>query len=435
MNESKIESVSIYQPPWIQGKNIDEKEFALEFLTIYPMRYYGGHFYSKEGVVEEAQVRKNLYRHLSGFLTSNLSARVSALLEVVKLEAQTKMPPLNPNRIHCANGYYDLEEEKFHTGEHEYCRNRLPVKYAQELSPIPKWEAFLNDLLEPGDILTLQEFMGYCLIPTTKAQRMLILVGKGGEGKSRIGHVLSHLLGQAMCNGSLNKLETNRFARADLENRLVMVDDDLKMEGLPSTNTIKTLVTADTPIDVERKGRQSYQAQLYCRFLAFGNGTLRALHDRSHGFFRRQMVITVKERPADRVDNPELSQELLSELEGIFKWCIAGLLRLKWNNMQFIVTDRSLQNLEEAVDEGNNIPAFLESEGYIRFDTMAECTCRQLYSAYHDWCEDNMVTSLAPKSFSAWLIQNQKQYHIRYSTNCNGGSGRRVRGFCGLRRL
>ena len=28
--------------------------------------------------------------------------------------------------------------------------------------------------------------MGYCLIPTTKGQQMLFLVGKGGEGKSRV---------------------------------------------------------------------------------------------------------------------------------------------------------------------------------------------------------------------------------------------------------
>lgn len=50
-------------------------------------------------------------------------------------------------------------------------------------------------------------------------------------------------------------------------------------------------------MDMERKGVQSYQSQLYVRFLCFGNGALTALHDKSDGFFRRQIVLTTKDRP------------------------------------------------------------------------------------------------------------------------------------------
>ena len=101
--------------------------------------------------------------------------------------------------------------------------------------------------------------MGYCLIPTTKAQKMLMLVGKGGEGKSRIGVVMRALFGTSMVNGNLTKVETNRFARADLEHTLVMVDDDMKLEALPQTNYIKTIITAELPLDLEKKSQQSYQ--------------------------------------------------------------------------------------------------------------------------------------------------------------------------------
>ena len=59
-------------------------------------------------------------------------------------------------------------------------------------------------------------------------------------------------------------------------------------------------------MDMERKGVQSYQSQLYVRFLCFGNGALTALHDKSDGFFRRQIVLTTKDRPAGRADDPFL---------------------------------------------------------------------------------------------------------------------------------
>ena len=61
---------------------------------------------------------------------------------------------------------------------------------------------------------------------------------------------------------------------------------------------------------MERKGVQSYQSQLYVRFLCFGNGALTALHDKSDGFFRRQIVLTTKDRPAGRADDPFLVDKL-----------------------------------------------------------------------------------------------------------------------------
>ena len=82
----------------------------------------------------------------------------------------------------------------------------------------------------------------------------MFLLGKGGEGKSRIGLVLKKLMGDAVSNGSIQKVETSCFARADLENRLLMVDDDLNMNALPKTNYIKSIMTAEAKMDVERKG-------------------------------------------------------------------------------------------------------------------------------------------------------------------------------------
>ena len=90
-----------------------------------------------------------------------------------------------------------------------------------------------------------------------------------------------------MYTGSLQKVETNRFARADLEYKLLLVDDDMKTEALPQTNNIKTLVTLEDKIDIERKGQQSVQGTLYVRFACFGNGSLHALYDKSNGFSRR----------------------------------------------------------------------------------------------------------------------------------------------------
>ena len=57
---------------------------------------------------------------------------------------------------------------------------------------------------------------------------------------------------------------------------------------------------------------------MFARLLAFSNGDLQALYDRSDGFYRRQLVLTAREKPAGRVDDPDLAEKLKAEVEGIF---------------------------------------------------------------------------------------------------------------------
>ena len=324
-------------PEWFDGKKVEEAAFCRAFLAEHPMICVSKSFFTKEGrICDESRLRREIYDAINPYVTTGLAKKVDSLLELLRVEAYTEDMPVQTDRIHVANGTLFLDGP--FTADKDYCRNRLPVTYDPD-APFPKrWLQFLNELLIPGDIPTLQEYMGYCLIPTTKAQKMLMLVGKGGEGKSRIGVVMRALFGNSMVNGNLTKVETNRFARADLEHTLVMVDDDMKLEALPQTNYIKTIITAELPLDLEKKSQQSYQGELYCRFLGFGNGSLKALYDRSEGFFRRQIILTTKRKDKNRKDDPFLSEKLISEKEGIFLWCLEGLKRLIAQDYKFTIT-------------------------------------------------------------------------------------------------
>lgn len=427
----QVQSVLLEKPQWCAGKQLDELQFCEYFQMAYHLTYSDGSFFNKEGRVSMETVRGWIFQYVSMYVKSGLPKTVNTLLEVLKMEAAEKLP-VNAGAVQCSNGSFILSREEF-VQEEEPCRFRLPVRYNPAAPEPVRWKAFLRELLEEEDIPTLQEYMGYCLIPTNIAQKMLLILGNGGEGKSRIGILMQKLLGEAMANGSLSKLEASPFARADLQHKLVMVDDDLQMEALKSTSYIKSLITAEQPMDLERKGEQSYQARISCRLMAFGNGNLRSLHDRSHGFFRRQIILTAKPRPRDRVDDPWLSVALEEELEGILQWCIQGLLRLWKQDMRFTLSRQSRLNLLSSMAEGNNVMEFLRSRGYIRFDQEAMISSRQLYSIYRDWCEDNILPPLAPRSFSSWMIQNAAQYQLRYTYDVPGGNGRHIRGFKGIR--
>ena len=427
----KIENGCQDKLDWFDGKHINEILFCQEFLKTHPMRCIGGTLFTVDGPVEsEELVKRQIIDMVQSCVTTNLSKRASSLLESLKIQAYSEPLPVELDRIHCANGIYFLD------GHFEpkkvFCNNRLSVRYNLAAPKPLRWLQFLSELLEEDDILTLQEYLGYCLIPSTKAQKMLMLIGRGGEGKSRIGLILNAMFHSAMNVGNIQKVETNRFARADLEHRLLMVDDDMDMSALPKTNYIKSIVTAEAKMDLERKGIQSYQGQLYVRFLCFGNGSLTSLYDHSDGFYRRQLILTTKERPAGRKDDPFLVEKMLDELEGIFLWCLEGLHRLIANGYSFTVSNRSAENVELIRRSNNNILDFLQSEGYIRFKADAESSSKAIYEAYKMWCEDNALHALAANRLSSELAQNEKKYNVEATNNIYLAGGKRVRGFVGI---
>lgn len=419
-------------PVWYDGRKINEVAFCQEFLHLHPMVCVKGSFFSVDHrITDERELRKRIYDMLRSYDRSGVAKHVDGLVEVLRSEAYLEDLPVQTDRIHVANGTLFLDGG--FTEEKTFCRNRLPVCYDPVALPPLRWLQFLSELLNEEDISTLQEFMGYCLLPTTKAQKMLMIIGKGGEGKSRIGVVMRVLFGESMVNGNLTKVETNRFARADLEHVLVMVDDDMKLEALPQTNYIKTIITAELPLDLERKSRQSYQGELYCRFLGFGNGSLKALYDRSDGFFRRQIILTARRRDRDRIDDPYLSEKLTAEKEGILLWCLEGLRRLIAQNYAFTISDRARENMREAVSDGNNAVEFMASEGYIELKADEEISSRQLYSIYEQWCTDNAMKPLSQRSFWLFLSENQDTYNLEATNNIRLPDGKRVRGFWGIR--
>ena len=421
-------------PRWIQDKHFNEVLFCEDFLSAHPMVCVDGSFFTVEGrVTDEEGIRKQIYEMLRPHFTSGTARRATGLLETLRLEAYTPELPIQEDRIHVANGTLFLSGA-FCT-EKEFCRNRLPVNYDPSAPQPETWLRFLSDLLEAEDILTLQEYLGYCLIPTNRGQVMMLLKGNGGEGKSRIGVVMQKMLGSNLKNGSIAKVERSPFARADLEHELLMVDDDMKLEALQSTHYLKSLITAEMPMDLERKGEQSYQGKMYVRFLAFSNGDLESLYDHSDGFYRRQLILSVKKKPLDRADDPFLADKLCGEIEGIFLWCLEGLRRLQGNNFRFTESARTKANREDARREADNVLLFLRSEGYIRLKADSAIPSAALYGIYCMWCSDNAYKPRSARTVSMTLKKHADEFGLEHDNHIQNALGKRVNGFWGIEAL
>ena len=427
------------RPGWLMpGGKINEVEFCREFYMKNHLMYTEGAFFGPEGRITDVDVlRREIYQVLRQHCYSGLEAKVEKILGTMRMECPRvglEEGPEDIFTIPVANGTYRLDLREFSPVKH-VTRYRLPVNYDPEAPKPETWLRFLSELLQEEDIPTLQEFMGYCLIPSTLGQKMLIITGKGGEGKSRIGVVMKALLGANMNLNSVAKIESSPFARADLQHLLLMVDDDLRMDALKNTNYLKSIITAELPMDLECKGIQSYQGKLNVRFMAFGNDTIQALHDRSHGFFRRQIILSAREKRPDRKNDPFLGYSLIKEKEGILLWCIEGLERLMVNDFQFTMSRGARRNLLDSMSRGNNIPDFLKSEGYIRMDPGGCISSRQLNELYREWCADNALVALNANTFWSFLAQNLETYHLKSSRSIPIGNEKYARGYQGIRAM
>ncbi|MGN0654303.1 MAG: phage/plasmid primase, P4 family [Oscillospiraceae bacterium] len=424
--------MEVETPSWADGKTINEAVFCNEFLNKHKIIFSGNSFFTIEGrVVDEAPLRRMIFDDLKVYAVSNVPQKISNIVELLKLEALDEDFAPETNRIHLEDGalYFN---RCFVDIKSEVVRTRLPVRYNPYAPKPERWLSFLDELLYPEDIPTLQEFIGYCLIPSNKGQRMMIIKGNGGEGKSQIGAVMSTLFGNNMKDGSIAKISENRFARADLEHILLCIDDDLRMEGLKQTNYVKSIVTAQGKMDLEKKNKQSYQGYMYARLLAFSNGDLQAMFDKSDGFYRRQLVLTTRDKPESRVDDPFIGDKMSKEIEGIFLWAFEGLLRLIANNFQFTESERAKANREAVKRNNVNAVEFMESEGYFVFAEDKSITSKELYEIYKLWCEENALSPMSSRSLSDFLVANENKYGIRNSNNIYNREHRRVRGFIGM---
>ena len=423
-------------PEWLDDKGkIIEHKYCQCFLEKQPMLSKGEDFFTMEGVVtDKDRLLRDVFDDIKVHLTGGLVTKAKNLLEAIRMECYDRGElEKHQDRIFLANGTLFLDGR--FVEEKGFCLNRLPISYNPNTPQPEIWLRFLTELLEPEDILTLQEFMGYCLIPCTRGQVMLLIKGNGGEGKSRIGVVMHTLFGANAKNGSIDKVENSAFARADLQHVLVMVDDDTKMEALSSTHYVKSIITAETPMDLERKKEQSFQGDMYVRFMAFSNGDLEALYDKSEGFFRRQLILQTKRKPPGRVDDPFLSDKLKQEAEGIFLWCLDGLKRLQANNYRFTISQRAAENKEYAKRNANNLVEFMQSEGYIQLKADSTITSRDLYAIYQMWCEDNGYRPIAQRSVSSYLKSHLEDYNLESSNKITNKSGKKVNGFWGIQAL
>ena len=426
-------------PIWTSGegdsRKLNERLYVTDFIEQKQVRCINNKLYSVDGAIEDGKARQMIALDILPYVKSNHGDKADKLLRSIKALCFTDPPEPDTERLHFQNGTLSKDKNGQFTvfsEEKDFCLNRFPVRYNPDAPRPERFLQYLNDVYQDDDQITIQQYCGYCLLPTTMLQKMLIIIGSGGEGKSVLGAILNGVFGSSNCfNEGVNTLES-RFGVANLENKLLFIDDDVSENAIHSARNLKTLVTNKGVISAERKGVQNNQIKAYARFLCFGNFPIQALYDTSEGFTRRQLILEAKPKDPARVDNLRLDRDILeNEAEGVALWLVNGLNSFIKNGFNITVSDRTKAVSDQIKRENDTVALFLDECTEIVMHPEAVIFSENLRNLYENFCSENVLIALKPKSFIVAVKNKGKAKGIRYSTHIVI-NGRRARGFEGI---
>ena len=413
-DDTEIDTENIITEDKNGNKHINYKKFVDAFAQANKCVYCNGVFYNPDGTISNQSIRRDIAISLAdcqwtGRLdtpTNSIFASLKDMYAVDELSVNERVIPLANGDLHLGK-----DEWVFRLGEKKHSPYRLQVNYTPVERPTPLFNKWLNDVFAPEDIPTVQEIMGYCLIPTTAAGEAFFIVGDGEAGKSGLGTILMGILGKASVSVETQQLVTRQFQVAEVEHKLLAYDDDLGSAALSETGLLKKLITADTPINAERKYCDPHQFMSYCRILASANFMLSSLYDDSNGFFRRLHPILVKPKPQGRkVINNFYNMILEQEKEQIFKWALIGLRRLMANGWKISWSQRSRDYLKATKSTAVHFDDFFNETCIV--EENGDVTTAEITKLYSKWCAENGIKESSTRRLTNWFADNAERLGI-----------------------
>jgi putative DNA primase/helicase len=254
-------------------------------------------------------------------------------------------------------------------------------------APAPtEWLRFLHELWPNDDpsIETLQEWFGYHLIPDTRHQKILMLVGPRRSGKGTIARVLSSVIGsENIAAPTLSGLATN-FGLAPLIGKQAAVISDARLSGQADSAVIVERllsISGEDTITIDRKHQSAWTGKLGVRFTLLSN-ELPRLKDAS-GAFPSRLILLCLTRSFLGQEDEELFDRLHAERPGILLWAIEGWRRLR-ERRRFVQPESGRQLIEEMENLGSPVLAFLRDR--CRIGPECEVPTKALYEAWCAWC-------------------------------------------------
>lgn len=313
--------------------------------------------------------------------------------------------PPNYNWINCKNCWVNVitGETREHSPKY-LSRIQIPVKYDPE-KKCPNFEKFLKECHDDNeDVETILEQFASCLVRNARLGKAYMHVGQGANGKSTLLSVIQDFIGHTnICHVSIHSFQDNRFAKAELDGRLVNIYADISNEELNSASEFKNLVTGD-PVQAEKKNKHPFTLNNFAKMF-FSANQIPIVFDESDGFFRRFMIIEWNKKFTGKNANINIKDQLTTDDEK------SGILNILLDFAASLM-ERGCFKYADSIEElkskwtikSNSVQAFLDTQ--ILYDEMYEIPKKKLVQEYKRFCTDNKMPPVKDITLIRYLKDN-----------------------------
>jgi putative DNA primase/helicase len=391
---------TVFKPALAAQWLVDNEDFKADRETDM-LYYYDGKSWKDNGEVylQEilAQILGEENRH--GIFTDVLHDLKGLIYEEISFS----------QKIALDNGLLDVETQEllpFSVDEMPF--HKLPITYNKE-ALCPNWESFIKQVVNPDDLLTIQEWSGFLLLPDYRFHKLLWVHGEGRNGKGVWQRTMEAVLGED--NVSSIGLEefngSHRFALRQLYGKLFNPCSEPSTTYPLQTALLKKATGQDT-IEAEIKGKQGrLKFRNYAKITVLAN-KFPKVEDTTTAFKERRLFIKFPNEftGKNQIQNIEANWLTVNdERSGILNWMLQGLKRLL--DQGYFTESKTQQETEaEFLKASDTIGAFLKEmviygKNYVSLRNAA-------FESYKKYCEVMGLEQESDKQFTQRLKNTPK---------------------------
>ena len=376
------------------------------------------------------------------FIFARTDGRMSGWLNTLKgmVEERDAFKKATNKVIHCKNGMLALdclppELRMFHPDYRS--RNASPFAF----DPEAECPEFINGLLKPAldedDIELLQLWAGSVLLGQNPAQRLMIIMGTPGGGKSTVIEVIEKVIGEQNVAQIRTEHLGKQFEMFKFLGKTLLTGKDVDPSFLNERHAsiIKALVGGDL-LDAEKKnGNEQFQLRGCFNVAITCNARLTVRLRGDVGAWERRILLLQYERPKPEKRIADYASKLIREEgSGILNWLISGALMYLAEVEEFgdiRLTPAQSERVDRLLKESDSLRQFVETR--VVKAPLDDLTSEEIRTGYLDFCEEMGWRSFDLREVNAGMGDLMMQVHkVRQRHDISRGMETK-RGFKGVK--
>jgi putative DNA primase/helicase len=344
--------------------------------------------------------------------------RVKAITGLMKTRAQRSDIAFDRQPMwNFINGTLELETGNFREhNPNDYCSVQSSYPYNPNAT-YSTWARFIDDITagDPRSAELLQLIPGYVFDPTNKYEKIFVLTGAGGNGKSKYLAILRQLFGDSHVSYLKPKDLLKDFKLIQLKDSFVNIAGEIRSELLEVEEAMKSVASGE-PQTACYKGKDFVNFVPRSKLIYACNGQLSS-GDTSDGLTRRLIMVDFKvsfvdnpdpSDPYQRLKNVDILDSLNQELNsgGIFNWAYEGYKLLRMVGYFTETTDQQ-SLIQDFKRSSNPILVFWEESEH----RPAEYDYQQAYADYSQWCGSNGYKPVTSQKFHSEYRKVSSRYY------------------------